>query len=75
MTHLVITLARTTREDLSTLFHFQRDPQAAYLAAFTSPDSEDQATYLKKYSPFLTDPTFAQARQAEIAEYIYQLLR
>ena len=57
MTPLLITLSPTTREELTTLFHFQRDPPAAYRAAFTSPDAADHTAYLKKYAPFLTDPT------------------
>jgi ribosomal-protein-alanine N-acetyltransferase len=57
MTAFAITLSETTREDLDTLFHFQLDKQANYLAAFTSKDTQTQTAYLEKYSPFLTDPT------------------
>lgn len=78
MPHLVITLTQTTREDLRTLFHFQQDQKAAYVAAFTSPDSEDQTAYLKKYSPFLTEPTITMRTinaNEEIAGSIAKFVR
>ena len=52
-----VTLAKTTAEDLNTLFEFQLDEKANYLAAFTSKDSTNKTAYLEKYSKFLTDPT------------------
>lgn len=57
MTNPALTLSETTQEELEALFHFQLDQQANHLAAFTSHDPSDQAAYLAKYSPFLTDPT------------------
>jgi [ribosomal protein S5]-alanine N-acetyltransferase len=52
-----ITLTLTTPDDLHTLFEFQQDQEANYLAAFTAKDPNDKAAYLGKYTPFLTDPT------------------
>lgn len=52
-----ITLSQTEKADLPTLFHFQLDEEANYLAAFTAKDSGDQTAYLEKYTRFLTDPT------------------
>ena len=52
-----IILTETTKEDLNTLFQFQLDEEANRLAAFTAKDPNDKATYIEKYSRFLTDPT------------------
>ena len=52
-----IVLRKTEVGDLENLFIFQLDNEANYLAAFTSKDSADKAAYLKKYTPFLSDPT------------------
>src|SRR6476620_6168535 len=52
-----ISLRRTTREDLDTLFLFQRDPEACYLAAFTSKDPDDKEAYINKYAKFIDDPS------------------
>src|SRR5687768_15319841 len=57
MTNIAITLSETTNEDLNTLFQFQLDEKANYLAAFTSKDRNDKTAYIEKYSKFLTDPT------------------
>ena len=57
MTKITITLPKTTIEDLNTLFQFQRDKKANYLAAFTSKDPNDKTAYIEKYSKFLTDAT------------------
>ena len=57
MPNIAITLSETTVEDLNTLFQFQLDKQANYLAAFTSTDPNDKAAYIEKHSKFLTDPT------------------
>lgn len=56
MTNMAITLTGTTREDLYTLFQFQRDKEAGYLAAFTSKDPNDEVAYIEKYSKFLDNP-------------------
>ncbi len=50
-------LTRTETGDLDTLFEFQLDEEANYLAAFTSGDSSDRSAYIEKYSRFLTDPS------------------
>ncbi len=52
-----ITLSKTTASDLHTLFEFQLNKEAIYLAAFTPEDPSDKAAYLEKYGKFLTDPT------------------
>ena len=57
MTNNYITLTETTKEDLNTLFQFQIDKEANYLAAFTAKDPTDKTAYIEKYSKFLTDPT------------------
>jgi ribosomal-protein-alanine N-acetyltransferase len=57
MTNTIITLTKTEKDDLYTLYQFQLDKEANYLAAFTSKDPSDEATYIAKYSRFLTDST------------------
>lgn len=52
-----IALKPTTEADLELLFLMQLDPEANYLAAFTSQSSADREAYLAKYSGFLKDPT------------------
>ena len=52
-----ILLRKTELSDLEFFFLFQLDPEANYLAAFTSNDPTDKAAYLQKYSKFLTNPT------------------
>ncbi|TSD63520.1 GNAT family N-acetyltransferase [Inquilinus sp. KBS0705] len=57
MNNSQITLTKTEEDDLNTLFQFQLDEEANYLAAFTAKDPTDKAAYLAKYSPFLSDST------------------
>jgi len=52
-----ITLTETVIDDLNTLFQFQLDKTAKYLAAFTSKDSNDKTAYIEKHTKFLADPT------------------
>ncbi|MDB5269268.1 MAG: GCN5-related N-acetyltransferase [Hymenobacter sp.] len=52
-----ITLPKTVRKDLDTLFQFQLDEEANYLAAFTSKDPSDKNAYIEKYEKHLADPT------------------
>mgnify|MGYP000935945503 CR=1 FL=1 len=52
-----LALRPTTTSDLETLFQFQLDEEARYLAAFTSKDTYDLDAYLKKFSKILNDPT------------------
>ena len=52
-----ILLTKTEPADLHALFQFQLDKEANHLAAFTAKDPNDKAAYLKKYTPFLSDPT------------------
>lgn len=54
---LNIKLRRTAVEDLDTLFQFQLDREARYLAAFMSKDSTSLSAYLTKYTRLLNDPT------------------
>jgi len=48
-----IILRPTHLNDLETLFVFQLDEEANYLAAFTPEDPSDKAAYLKKWSRLL----------------------
>ena len=57
MANMSITLSETTVEDLHTLFRFQTDEKAIYLAAFTPENPHDKTAYIEKYSKFLPDPT------------------
>lgn len=57
MTYHSITLTKTQKEDLEIFFQFQLDPEANYLAAFTSQDTHNKSTYIDKYTKFLTDPS------------------
>lgn len=57
MQHRPVSLRPTEPADLPTLFRFQLDPQAAYLAAFMPPDPTNKAAYLEKFTRFLQDPT------------------
>jgi [ribosomal protein S5]-alanine N-acetyltransferase len=50
-----IELVKTTINDLETLFIFQLDKEANYLAAFTSKDPTDKTTYMEKWTKLLTD--------------------
>lgn len=52
-----ISLRPTNRADLDTLFVFQLDPEANYMAAFTAKDMDKQEAYISKYARFLDDPT------------------
>jgi RimJ/RimL family protein N-acetyltransferase len=51
-----ITLRPTRVTDLETLFTFQLDPEANYMAAFTSKDPTDKTAYLQKFTKLLQDP-------------------
>jgi ribosomal-protein-alanine N-acetyltransferase len=57
MPNATITLPKTLKEDLETLFQFQLDEEANRLAAFTSKDPSDKAAYIEKYATHLADPT------------------
>lgn len=52
-----ISYSKTTIADLHTLFEFQTNHEANYLAAFTSNDPLNKTAYLEKYSKHLSDPT------------------
>lgn len=56
MTNSNITLTETEKDDLNTLFQFQLDKEANYLAAFTSKDPNDKTAYIEKYTKHLADP-------------------
>ena len=57
MTNKIITLTPTGIDDLNTLFQFQLDKEATYLAAFMATDSTDKTAYIERYIKYLTDPT------------------
>lgn len=52
-----ITLTKTTEEDLHSLFQFQIDAEAIYMAAFTPKDPNDKSAYIEKYTKLINDPT------------------
>ncbi len=52
-----ITLRRTVVADLESLFQFQHDSEAAFMAAFTPKDPADKTAYMEKYSKLLSDPS------------------
>ena len=52
----MIELAKTTREDLETLFEFQANPEGIWMAAFTSEDPGDKAAYLEKWRQIVENP-------------------
>lgn len=56
MTSSNITLTKTERDDLDTLFLSQLDEEANRLAAFTAKDPHDKAAYNEKYEKHLADP-------------------
>lgn len=51
-----IKLRPTEISDLDTLFEFQRDKEAGYLAAFMPKDPTDKLAYIDKYTKLLTNP-------------------
>jgi ribosomal-protein-alanine N-acetyltransferase len=57
MSNNQVTLRQTEISDLKTLYLFQIDQEANFLAAFTSKDSANRESYIKKYTPFLSNPT------------------
>lgn len=52
-----ITLTLTEVADLYTLFSFQLDPEALYMAAFTPKDPGDPNAYMEKYTACLANPS------------------
>jgi [ribosomal protein S5]-alanine N-acetyltransferase len=57
MSAIIITLSKTEPVELETLFQFQCDREAVYLAAFTPADPNDKTFYIERYTRFLADPT------------------
>jgi ribosomal-protein-alanine N-acetyltransferase len=51
-----ITLRKTRKSDLESLFQIQLDEEAIYLAAFMAEDPTDKAAYLEKFTKILADP-------------------
>lgn len=51
-----ISLRPTIVSDLETLFQFQLDPAAAYLAAFMPENYTDKAVFMKKFTGLLQNP-------------------
>ncbi|SFB95021.1 Protein N-acetyltransferase, RimJ/RimL family [Flexibacter flexilis DSM 6793] len=64
-----ITLTPTQKKDLRYFFEFQRDPEACYLAAFTSQDPNNKAAYLEKWEKLLLDPSI-QVRTIKVGRAI-----
>jgi RimJ/RimL family protein N-acetyltransferase len=54
---LDIILRKTEIADLDTLFGFQLDKEAGYMAAFMPKDPTDRSAYINKYTKLLSDPT------------------
>jgi RimJ/RimL family protein N-acetyltransferase len=52
-----IVLRNIVESDLAILFDQQRDPDAAYMAAFISRDTSDWDAFLKHWTRILADPT------------------
>ncbi|MEO9210547.1 MAG: GNAT family N-acetyltransferase [Ginsengibacter sp.] len=52
-----VIIRQTVISDLEFFFLFQLDPEANYLAAFTSKDPNDKTAYLEKYRKNLNNPT------------------
>ena len=50
-----IQLRKTTFDDLETLYPFQLNEEAIYMAAFTSKDHTDKIAYFEKWTRFLND--------------------
>lgn len=50
-------LTPTVKADLATLYLFQLNKEANYLAAFTGPEPLTKEAYINKYEPFLSNPT------------------
>ena len=53
----IITLTKTIEEDLHSLFQFQIDEEAIFMAAFTPKDPNDKSAYIEKYTKLINDPT------------------
>lgn len=53
----MVTLQITQAFHLEHLFHFQTDPLAIQIAAFTPKDPYDKSAYLSKWEKLLLDPT------------------
>jgi ribosomal-protein-alanine N-acetyltransferase len=52
-----MTLRKTEIADLDTLFGFQLDKEAGYMAAFMPKDPTDRSAYINKYTKLLIDPS------------------
>jgi RimJ/RimL family protein N-acetyltransferase len=55
-THTLL-LRDVTEEDLPILFEFHRDPEANYMAAFTSPDPTNREAFETRWAKTLVDDT------------------
>ena len=52
----MLTLEKTTLEDLEALFTFQTHPDGIWMAAFTPENSNDKAAYMAKFSDIIANP-------------------
>ena len=57
MTIAPVELTKTKIEDLPALYQFQLDKEANHLAAFTATNQNTEADYIRKFTPFLSNPT------------------
>lgn len=57
---MTVSLRRTQSADLDTLFDFQADDEAGYMAAFVNPNSwKDREAYIAKWEKLLVDDTIS----------------
>jgi ribosomal-protein-alanine N-acetyltransferase len=52
MSNNQVIIRQTELSDLETLYLFQLDKEANFLAAFTSKESANRESYIKKYTPY-----------------------
>jgi len=52
-----VSLEKTVRADLESLFQIQQDEAGIHLAAFTPKDGGDREAYFQKFEKILNDPT------------------
>jgi [ribosomal protein S5]-alanine N-acetyltransferase len=56
---MLITLTKTTPDDLHSLYQIQLDQDANHMAAFTSESGTDFSLYFEKYAKHLGDPNIS----------------
>lgn len=73
--NMQISLRKTTLEDLGTLFVFQADEEANYIAAFNVEDPNDKDAYMNKWSKIIANPsvnmqTILQIKRCYMPEWL-----